>query len=186
VSDNPILHEDGSVLHGGNFHAQPVAMALDLLSLALSYLGMISLARIQYLLKRTPPESKYMASKPGLESGLMVLEYTATALTSDISALVYPASSYPASVSGGIEDHASHGVNAGMKTIKVASNVSRILAIELICASNILGSNESGISDHAKEVYGFVRSVSPLLRGDRSQGSEIEALARETLCGRLP
>ena len=186
VSDNPVLHEDGSVLHGGNFHAQPVAMSLDLLSLALSYLGMISLARIQYLLKRTPPESKYMASKPGLESGLMILEYTATALASDNSALVYPSSSYPASVSGGIEDHASHGVNAGMKTLRVASNVSRILAIELICASNILGSNESGISDHAKKVYGFVRSVSPLLRGDRSQGSEIEALAQETLSGMLP
>ena len=186
VSDNPLLYEDGSVLHGGNFHAQPVAMSLDLLALALSYLGMISLARIHYLLKRTPPESKYMASKPGLESGLMILEYTATALISDNSALVYPESSYPASVSGGIEDHASHGVNAGMKTLKIASNVSRILAIELICASNILGSNESGISDHAKRVYGFVRSVSPLLRGDRSQGAEIEALAKETLEGRLP
>ena len=186
VSDNPVLHEDGSVFHGGNFHAQPVAMSLDLLSLTLSYLGVISLARIHYLLKKTPPESKYMASKPGLESGLMILEYTATALTSDNSALVHPESSYPASVSGGIEDHASHGVNAGMKTLKIANNISRILAIELICASNILGSNESGISEHAKKVHGFVRSVSPLLRGDRSQGSEIEALASQMLDGRLP
>ena len=186
VSDNPVLHEDGSVLHGGNFHAQPVAMSLDLLSLAISYLGVISLARVHYLLKRTPPESKYMASKPGLESGLMILEYTATSLTSDNSALIHPESAYPASVSGGIEDHASHGVNAGMKTLEVASNVSHVLAIELICASNILGSNESGISDHAKEVYGFVRSLSPLLRGDRSQGPEIEALAKEILSGRLP
>jgi len=186
VSDNPVLHEDGSVLHGGNFHAQPVAMSLDLLSLALSYLGIISLARIHYLLNKTPPESKYMAGKPGLESGLMILEYTATSLSSDNSALIYPESSYPASVSGGIEDHASHGVNAGMKTLKIATNVSRMLAIELICASNILGSNESGTSDHAKKVYGFVRSVSPLLRGDRSQGGEIEALAKEVLDGRLP
>jgi histidine ammonia-lyase len=186
VSDNPVLNEDGSVLHGGNFHAQPVAMCLDLLSIALSYLGVISLARIHYLLKRTPPESKYMASKPGLESGLMILEYTATSLASDNSALIYPESSYPASVSGGIEDHASHGVNAGMKALKVAGNVSQILAIELICASNILGSNESGISDHARKICGLVRSVSPLLRGDRSQGAEIEALAKETLAGRLP
>jgi histidine ammonia-lyase len=186
VSDNPVLYEDGHVLHGGNFHAQPVAMSLDLLSIALSYLGVISLARIHYLLKRTPPESKYMASKPGLESGLMILEYTATSLVSDNSVHIYPESSYPASVSGGIEDHASHGVNAGMKAMKVAENVSRILAIELICASNILGSNESGISDHAKNVYGFVRAVSPLLRGDRSQGGEIEALAKLTFDGKLP
>lgn len=186
VSDNPVLYEDGAVLHGGNFHAQPVAMSLDLLSLSLSYLGVISLARIHYLLKRTPPESKYMASKPGLESGLMILEYTATSLTSDNAGLIYPESSYPASVSGDIEDHASHGVNAGMKALKVARNVSRVLAIELICASNILGSNESGISDHARKVYGFVRSVSPLLRGDRSQGEEIDTLAGDTLAGKLP
>ncbi|MDE1858326.1 MAG: aromatic amino acid lyase [Thaumarchaeota archaeon] len=186
VSDNPVLLEDGSVLHGGNFHAQPVAMALDLMSLSLSYLGVISLARIHYLLSRTPPESKYMAGKPGLESGLMILEYTATALTNDNAKNVYPESSYPASVSGGIEDHASHGVNAGVKCLQVATNVSRILAVELICASNILGSNESGISEHARRASAFVRAHSPLLRGDRAQGGEIELLAKETLAGKLP
>lgn len=186
VSDNPVLLEDGSVLHGGNFHAQPVAMALDLMSLSLSYLGVISLARIHYLLSRTPPESKYMAGKPGLESGLMILEYTATALTNDNAKNVYPVSSYPASVSGGIEDHASHGVNAGVKCLQVATNVSRILAVELICASNILGSNESGISEHARRVSAFVRAHSPLLRGDRAQGGEIELIAKETLAGKLP
>jgi len=186
VSDNPVLLEDGSVLHGGNFHAQPVAMALDLLSVALSYLGVISLARIHYLLSKTPPESRYMATKPGLESGLMLLEYTATALASDNAAQIYPASSYPANVSGGVEDHASHGVNAGIKALKVAENVSKVLAIELICTSNILGSNESGISEHAKELCAFARSISPLLQGDRSQGAEIEALAAEARAGRLP
>jgi histidine ammonia-lyase len=186
VSDNPLLLEDGSVLHGGNFHAQPVAMALDISSLALSYLGVISLARTHVLLSRTPPESKYMATKPGLESGLMLLEYTATALASDNAASIYPASSYPANVSGEVEDHASYGVNAGLKALKVADNVSRILAIELICASNILGSNESGISGHTKSVCNFVRSLSPLLSGDRSQGAEIEQLASGALSGSLP
>ena len=186
VSDNPVLLDDGKVMHGGNFHAQPVAMALDLMSLSLSYLGVISLARIHYLLSKTPPESKYMAGKPGLESGLMILEYTATALANDNAKNIYPLSSYPASVSGGIEDHASHGVNAGVKCLQVAANVSRILAVELICASNVLGSNESGISDHARSVSAFVRGLSPLLRGDRVQGGEIELLAKETLAGKLP
>lgn len=186
VSDNPVLLDDGMVLHGGNFHAQPVAMSLDLLSLATSYLGVISLARIHYLLSKTPSETKYMASKPGLESGLMLLEYTATALAADNAKNVYPESSYPASVSGGIEDHASHGVNAGVKALQVATNVSRILAIELICASNVLGSGESGISDHAKKVTTFVRTISPLLRGDRSQGQEIEAVAKGVLAGKVP
>ena len=186
VSDNPVLLEDGSVLHGGNFHAQPVSMALDLLSLAISYLGVISLARTHLLLQSTPPESKYMAGKPGLESGLMILEYTATSLVADNAKNIYPQSSYPASVSGGIEDHASHGVNAGMKAMAVARNVSRVLAIELICASNVLGSNATGTSGHSKKVTRFVRGHSPLLRGDRSQGDEIEALAVDALAGRLP
>lgn len=186
VSDNPVLMEDGEVLHGGNFHAQPVAMSLDLLTLAMSYLGVISLARVHYLLSKTPAGSKYMAAKPGLESGLMILEYTSTALAADNAKNVYPESSYPASVSGGIEDHASHGVNAGTKCLLVASNVSRMLAVELICASNVLGSDESGVSAHARAVCRFVRRESPLLHGDRSQGNEIELLAREALEGRLP
>jgi histidine ammonia-lyase len=186
VSDNPIMFEDGSVLHGGNFHAQPVAMVLDLLSVSISYLGAISLARTNLLLSRTPPETKYMAGKPGLESGLMILQYTATALAADNAKEMYPASSYPASVSGGIEDHASHGVNAGMKALAVANNVSRVLAIELICATNVLGSDESGISEHSIRVAGLVKRHSPLLRGDRSQADEIESLSKAVLGGRLP
>jgi histidine ammonia-lyase len=186
VSDNPILLADGEVLHGGNFHAQPVAMALDLLSLAISYLGVISLARTHFLLAKSPPESKYMAQKPGLESGLMLLEYTATALAADNAKNVYPESSYPASVSGGIEDHASHGVNAGSKALQVVTNVSRVLSIELIAASNALGSAPDGLSSHTEKVLELVRSVSPLLRGDRSQGSEVEALGAMILRGKLP
>ena len=186
VSDNPVLFEDGSVLHGGNFHAQPVAMALDLLALAVSYLGVISQARIGLLLARTPPETKYMAAKPGLESGLMILQYTATALAADNSKEAYPESAYPANVSGGIEDHASHGVNSGMKALAVVGNVSKILAIELICSSNVLGSDETGISEHGLEAFSTIRKVSPLLRGDRSQGEEVERLSRAILAGSLP
>ena len=185
VSDNPILFEDGTVLHGGNFHAQPVAMALDLLSLAASYLGVMSLARTHYILSKTPSDSKYMARKPGLESGLMILEYTATALAADNARNVYPESSYPASVSGGIEDHASHGVNAGVKALQVASNVSRIIAEERICSSNFLGSDMGGLSRHAKGDCQAVREDSPLLKGDRAQGEEIEAVARKVLVGGL-
>ena len=186
VSDNPVLFEDGSVLHGGNFHAQPVAMALDLLSLALSYLGVMSLARIHYLLSKTPSDSKYMAGRPGLESGLMILEYTATALAADNARNVYPESSYPASVSGGVEDHASHGVNAGVKALQVASNVSRIIAIELICSSNFLGAKMDGISEHGRRLCRAVRESSPLLKGDRPQGEEIEATARRVLADMMP
>ena len=186
VSDNPVLMEDGLVLHGGNFHAQPVALALDQVALALSYLGLTSLARTHYLLARTTPDAKYMANKPGLESGLMLLEYTATALAAENAKDIYPGSSFPANVSGGIEDHASHGVNAGMKALSVANNVSRMLAVELICASNALRLDEDGVSVHAKDVCRFVRARSPPLAGDRSQGAEVERLAGDALKGALP
>jgi histidine ammonia-lyase len=185
VSDNPVFLEDGEVLHGGNFHAQPVAMALDLLSLSISYLGVMSLARIHLLLSRTKPDSKYMAARPGLESGLMILEYTATALAADDSKNVYPESSYPANVSGGTEDHASHGVNAGMKALAVAANVSRILSIELICASNFIGSDLRGVSNQSKLACSTIRRQSPLLSADRSQSSEIEAISDSIMAGAL-
>ncbi len=184
VSDNPVIFEDGSVLHGGNFHAQPVAMALDLLALALSYLGVISLARINILLARTPENRKFMARRPGLDSGLMILQYTATALAAENSTLIYPQSAYPANVSDGVEDHASHGVNAGIKALSTADNVSRILAIELICASNRLGGDLSGLSPHSRRICEGVRRVSPLLEEDRPMAEDIAREAEAVVSGR--
>ncbi len=183
VSDNPVFLEDGTVLHGGNFHAQPTAMASDLLSFAIAYLGVISLARVHLLLARSPPERKYMARKPGLESGLMILEYTASSLAGENAKHAHPLSTYPANVSGGIEDHASYGVNAGLKALEVAENVSRILAIEMICSSNLAASNEVGLSKHCRSTLAAVRKRSPLLTGDRAQGQEIELLSKAILKG---
>jgi histidine ammonia-lyase len=185
VSDNPVLLEDGSVLHGGNFHAQVVAMASDLLSFTVAYIGVISLARIHLLLSRSPPERKYMANRPGLESGLMILEYTASALAADNAKQSNPLSTYPANVSSGIEDHASYGVNAGSKAISVAENVSKILAIEMICASNLAGADLRSASRFCRGVYSKVRAVSPLLAGDRSMAAEVENLSQEILRGDL-
>jgi len=186
VSDNPVILEDGTVLHGGNFHAQPVAMSLDLLSMVISYLGVMSLARINVLLTRTPQDRKYMARRPGLESGLMILQYTASALAADNATKIYPQSAYPASVSEGVEDHASHGVNAGMKAREVVANVSRILAIELICASNRFASNLEDVSPHSRRVCAAVREVSPLLDGDRALADDIERLTNVITSAKLP
>jgi histidine ammonia-lyase len=185
VSDNPVLLQDGTILHGGNFHAQHVAMVLDLLSLSLSYLGVISLARTSLLLSRTPPEKRYMARKPGLESGLMILEYTATALAAENAKQIHPESAYPANVSGGVEDHASHGVNAGLKALSVAQNVSAMLAIEMVCSSNVLGSGPQGVSKGSARLCRMVRSASPLLNGDRPMGAEVEEVSRLILAGKL-
>ncbi len=186
VSDNPVFLEDGTVLHGGNFHAQSVAMASDLLSFSVAYVGTMSLARTHLLLARSPPERKYMASRPGLESGLMILEYAASALAADNAKQSYPLSAYPANVSGGIEDHASYGVNAGLKALSVGENVSRMLAIEMICVSNLVGQDLRGLAKFSTRVYERVRDISPLLTGDRSQSGEISDLSGEILNGKLP
>lgn len=186
VTDNPVFAPDGEVLHGGNFHAQPVSMAMDLLALAVSYLGVMSLARIHLLMTSSPEEHKFMANRPGLESGLMVAEYTASALAAENAKEVYPLSSYPANVSQGVEDHASYGVNTGLKAVKVCENVAKMLSIELVCSSNLAKSFEGDLSPYDAKVLAFVRSVMPPLTSDKSISSELERLAAALLTGAFP
>jgi histidine ammonia-lyase len=186
VTDNPVLTEDGQILHGGNFHAQHIAMASDLLSIALAYLGTISLARIHLLLSGSTTGAKFGAKHPGLESGLMVAEYTASALAAENAKEIYPTSTYPANVSAGIEDHASYGVNSGLKAMKVSENISKILAIELVCASNGAVPIEKALSSYGSDVCSKVRTFSPPLEGDRSLSEELEKLSQGILRGQLP
>lgn len=185
VTDNPVLAENGRVLHGGNFHAQSVAMALDLLSIATTYLGTISLARVHLLLSNSPPRKKFGAKHPGVESGLMVSEYTSSALAAENAKQVYPSSTYPANVSAGIEDHASYGVNAGLKAMVITENVSKMLAIELVCTSNLARSFDANISPYGSQICSRVRNISPPLTGDRSLSEEFEMLSREILMGKI-
>ncbi len=181
VTDNPVLTSEGDILHGGNFHAQPIAMALDLLSVAVAYLGGISLARTHLLLSRSPSSRKFLAAEPGLQSGLMIAEYTASALAGENAKEVYPLSTYPANVSAGIEDHASYGVNCGLKAAKVVANVARILAIELVCGSNYSKPFDGELSPSGRRTCRFVRETSPPLTGDRPLSDEIETLAARLL-----
>jgi histidine ammonia-lyase len=183
VTDNPVFTESGDTLHGGNFHAQQVAMALDLLSVAIAYLGVISLARIHLLLTNSPSSHKFLAREPGLQSGLMVGEYTASALVAENEKDVHPLSTFPANVSAGIEDHASYGVNAGLKTVKVAENTARILAIELVCSSNYAKPFDGELSPYDAKVCRYIREISPPLTDDRSLSQELEGLGRAILAG---
>jgi histidine ammonia-lyase len=186
VTDNPVFTESGDTLHGGNFHAQQVAMALDLLSVAIAYLGVISLARIHLLLTNSPSSHKFLAMEPGLQSGLMVGEYTASTLVAENEKDVHPLSTFPANVSAGVEDHASYGVNVGLKTVKVAENTARILAIELVCSSNYVKPFDNELSPHDSRVCRLIRSISPPLTDDRSLSREVEGLGKALLAGLIP
>ncbi len=139
VTDNPnIFVDEDKILSGGNFHGQPLALALDFLGLAISELGSISERRTFQLisgLRNLPP---FLVKNPGLNSGFMIPQYTAASIMSQNKQLTMPASSDSIVSSNGQEDHVSMGANAATKTKRIVDNVETILAIELMNASQAL------------------------------------------------
>jgi histidine ammonia-lyase len=137
VTDNPVLFPDtGEVISAGQFHGQPLAMALDYLALALCTLANVSERRIEQLvnpdLSRLPA---FLAPKPGLHSGLMIAQVAAAALASENKPLAHPASVDSIPTSANQEDHVSMGVTAARKARAIAENVEHVLAIEWVCAA---------------------------------------------------
>ncbi len=139
VTDNPNIFIDADkIISGGNFHGQPLALALDFLGLAISELGSISERRTYQLisgLRNLPP---FLVKNPGLNSGFMIPQYTAASIISQNKQLTTPASADSIVSSNGQEDHVSMGANAATKTKKIVDNVETILAIELMNASQAL------------------------------------------------
>jgi histidine ammonia-lyase len=139
VTDNPtVFPEEDEVISGGNFHGQPLALALDFLAIALAELGNISERRTYQLiggLRGLPP---FLVAKPGLNSGFMIPQYTAASIVSQNKQLCTPASVDSIVSSNGQEDHVSMGANAATKCYKVTENLQRILAIELLNAAQAL------------------------------------------------
>jgi histidine ammonia-lyase len=139
VTDNPtIFPEEDLVISAGNFHGQPLALALDNLSIAMSELGNISERRTYQLLgghRKLPP---FLVARPGLNSGFMIPQYTAASMVSHNKQLSVPASVDSIESSQGQEDHVSMGANAAIKCYQVLLNLERILAIELYNAAQAL------------------------------------------------
>ncbi len=139
VTDNPtIFPDEDEIISGGNFHGQPLALALDFLAIALAELGSISERRTYQLisgLRNLPP---FLVATPGLNSGFMIPQYTAASIVSQNKQLCSPASVDSIVSSNGQEDHVSMGANAATKCHKVVENVERILAIELLNAAQAL------------------------------------------------
>jgi len=141
VTDNPVVFaEEEEVVSVGNFHGEPLAFVLDFLAVALAELADISERRVDRLLDPAlnhdlPP---FLARDPGLNSGLMLTQYTAAALVSDCKILAHPASVDSIPTSGNQEDHVSMGWTAGLKLRRVVANVRRVLAIEALCAAQAI------------------------------------------------
>jgi histidine ammonia-lyase len=181
ATDNPLVFaETGEIISGGNFHGQPLALIMDYMAIALTELSSISERRIERLINPEygdlPP---FLTQDPGLNSGFMMLQVTAAALTSECKVLAHPASVDSIPTSGNREDHVSMGMGAALKLKQVLGNVRKILAIELLCASqgiDFLHPLQPGVG--GKKTHGLVRSVSPRLQEDRSLATDIKALER--------
>jgi histidine ammonia-lyase len=137
ANDNPLIFpDDGIHLEGGNFHGQPVALAMDFLAIALSELANISERRIERLVNGSLSGlPRFLTPNGGLNSGLMIAQYTAASLVSENKVLAHPASVDSIPTSANQEDHNSMGSISAQKAWRVLKNVQTVLAIELLCAS---------------------------------------------------
>ncbi len=141
VTDNPLVFaEDDQVISGGNFHGDPVGLPVDYMKILLAELGNLSERRISRLMDRhlnygLPP---YLAAKPGIESGLMMVSYTAAALASENKVLAHPASVDTIPTSENQEDIVSMGTHGARQAAEILKNVQKIIAIELLCGAQAL------------------------------------------------
>lgn len=174
VTDNPIVISDEEAISGGNFHGQPLAMALDYATVAASELGNISDRRSYLLLEGKYGLPKLLTESSGLNSGFMIPQYTTAALCTENKTLCFPASADSIPTSLGQEDHVSMGSISGRKFNQVLENVERILAIELMYACQGLEFRRpKKTSPYLEEVFAAIRSVCPKLEEDRLIGDDI-------------
>ncbi|NRS89793.1 histidine ammonia-lyase [Flavobacterium sp. 7E] len=139
VTDNPnIFIESDEIISGGNFHGQPLALALDFMAIALAELGSISERRTYQLISGLRNLPAFLVDNPGLNSGFMIPQYTAASIASQNKQLATPSSVDSIVSSNGQEDHVSMGANGATKALRVMDNLERILAIELMNASQAI------------------------------------------------
>jgi histidine ammonia-lyase len=169
VTDNPnIFPEEDEIISAGNFHGQPLALALDFLAIAIAELGSISERRTYQLISGVRDLPNYLVANPGINSGLMIPQYTAASLVSQNKQLCTPASVDSIVSSNGQEDHVSMGANAATKAYRVIQNTYAILAIELITAAQAITFRRPKRTSPVLEelVYTF-RSTVPFIEEDR-------------------
>lgn len=175
VTDNPILLPDtGEVISAGNFHGEPLAVVLDHLKVAASELGTMSERRIFKLLSGTRGLPPFLATDPGLDSGLMIVQYTAASIVARNKMRAMPASVDTIDSSNGQEDHVSMGANAGLQLLAVLAGTREILGCELLTASQALHFRPNpGLSDQQQQHLDRFRQSVPPQHGDVEQSSRM-------------
>ncbi len=176
ATDNPTIFPDEDlIISAGNFHGQPIALPMDMLTLALSELSNISERRIYKLISGQRGLPDFLVAKPGLNSGFMIPQYTAASIVSQSKGLCMPASADSIPSSQGQEDHVSMGANAATKLVRVVENTERVLAIELFNAAQALEFRRPLHSSWAIEkIFAKYRKVVPFIDDDRYMHPLIE------------
>ena len=175
VTDNPtIFIAEDKIISGGNFHGQPLAMAMDYLAIGLSELGSISERRTYQLISGQRGLPTFLVAEPGLNSGMMIPQYTAASIASQNKQLCTPASVDSIVSSNGQEDHVSMGANAATKLYKVVENTERILAIEILNATQGIAFRNTKSSDFIESILDIYRDEVDFLDNDRLLHDDIQ------------
>src|SRR3954471_3962495 len=198
ATDNPLVFPNGAsvpeeavatggglVISGGNFHGEPIALALDFAKLATAELGSISERRVALLVdsRLNGGLPAFLSPAPGLNSGLMLVQYTAAALVSENKVLAHPASADSIPTSANQEDHVSMGATAARHARLVLEHVEQVIAIELLCAAQALDLRLALMPDSRPgagvlEAHQRIRSVVDTLDTDREPGPDVAAVTR--------
>jgi histidine ammonia-lyase len=199
VTDNPLLFIDETsgaieVLSGGNFHGEPLAIAMDYLGMAMAELGNIAERRIMRLTDEASNAHvlpAFLTQHGGLNSGFMITQYTAAALATENKVLAHPASVDTIPTSANVEDHVSMGVTAGLKLRQINDNVERILGIELLAAAQGIDFRRQKLGAAAqlgqgtRHAYALIRTQVPFVEEDQVLYPYIEAVRRLVAGGDL-
>lgn len=180
ATDNPLIFHNGDmVVSGGNFHGQPIAFAMDFMKIAVAELANISERRIERLvnpqLNDLPP---FLSPEPGLQSGAMILQYSAASLVSENKTLAHPASVDSIPSSANQEDHVSMGTIGSRHAYQIIQNARNVLAIELLCALQAVEfRGVENMASATRAVFEKAREVAPSIIKDRIFSKDIEALS---------
>lgn len=190
VTDNPVLFlEDESVISGGNFHGEPVALVMDYLSTAAAELASISERRLERMVNPSlsnglPP---FLASNGGINSGFMICQYSAASLVSENKVFAHPASVDSIPSSANQEDHVSMGTTAAHNLRRIINNVFSVLAFELMAAAQAtdMRGNLEELSDVQKQVFHLVREKIPFISKDKEIAPHIAYMNTLIRSGRI-
>ncbi|TQV77726.1 histidine ammonia-lyase [Denitrobaculum tricleocarpae] len=186
VSDNPLVFSDsGEILSGGNFHAEPVAFAADMLALAIAEIGALSERRVALLTDAAMSSlPAFLVAEPGLNSGFMIAHVTAAALASENKGLAHPASVDSLPTSANQEDHVSMATHAARRLSDMVENSAHVVAIELLAAAQGLDLRQPLVSSpELKKHLQLIRKSVPFLDNDRQMGKDIVSIQILILSG---